>query len=118
MVERSFLVVNPKEDGAIIELSKLIDALSDGYILDPMFNSKPLRLENSVIYHIAKFTEEELAELEKEPVESKIVSVRSVELDGVDELLKEGYTVHALYAKNAVLTKKEVVDETGEKKEA
>jgi len=44
-------------------------------------------------------------ELAKE--ESEIVSVKSVNLDEVDEWLSKGYTVQSLYAKNAVLTKKE-----------
>lgn len=39
--------------------------------------------------------------------ESEIVSVKSVNLDEVDEWLSKGYTVQSLYAKNAVLTKKE-----------
>ena len=39
--------------------------------------------------------------------ESVIVSVKSVNLDEVDDWLSKGYTVQSLYAKNAVLIKKE-----------
>lgn len=47
-------------------------------------------------------------EIKPEPVEEqKTVSVKSVDLDQVDEMLTQGYVVHALYAKNAVLIKKE-----------
>jgi len=107
MVERSYHIVNLNSVTQTTNMESVNRELNNGWILDPLFNSKPIRLENAVIYHLAKFTEEELMELQEEPVESEIVSVRSVGLDGVDELLKEGYTVHALYAKNAVLVKKE-----------
>jgi hypothetical protein len=40
------------------------------------------------------------------PVE-QITSVKSVDLAEVDELLKQGYQVHELYAKTATLVKKE-----------
>ena len=39
--------------------------------------------------------------------ESVIVSVKSVNLDEVDDWLSKGYTVQSLYAKNAVLVKEE-----------
>jgi len=39
--------------------------------------------------------------------ESVIVSVKSVNLEEVDDWLAKGYTIQSLYAKNAVLTKKE-----------
>ena len=39
--------------------------------------------------------------------QANIASVKSVDLSEVDSLLKEGYVVHELYAKNAVLVKKE-----------
>ncbi len=43
--------------------------------------------------------------------ESEIVSVKSVNLDEVDDWLSKGYTVQSLYAKNAVLIKKaETID--------
>ena len=38
----------------------------------------------------------------------EITSVKSVDLSEVDTYLKEGYLVESLYAKNAVLVKKEV----------
>lgn len=39
---------------------------------------------------------------------TKIVSVLSVEIPEVDAKLKEGYEVHELYAKTAILIKKEL----------
>jgi hypothetical protein len=57
---------------------------------------------NSVEKHVCPFCESpEIDELRIE--ERKITSVRSVDLADVDELLKKGYSVHELYAKNAVL---------------
>lgn len=40
-------------------------------------------------------------------VVEKICSVKSVELDKVDDMIKEGYEVKELYAKSATMIKKE-----------
>ena len=40
--------------------------------------------------------------------QENIISVKSVDLSEVDSYLKEGYLVESLYAKNAVLVKKQV----------
>ena len=47
-------------------------------------------------------------ELQEPEVESKIVSVKSVDLNEVDGWLNQGYEVKDLYAKNATLIKKEI----------
>jgi len=62
--------------------------------------------ERSVEYHVCPFCKS-LNLLDHVEVEPAITSVKSVDLAEVDGLLKEGYVVHELYAKNAVLVKKE-----------
>jgi len=91
---------------AFNEVNRLLE---QGWVLDPdIYDGRPIRLENSVVYHLVKYEEGE------EPVEAEgpagkfdgVVSVRSVPLNEVDELLAEGYEVVELYAKTATLIKR------------
>lgn len=67
--------------------NNVTEALHDGWVLDPdIYDGRPIRLENSVVYHLIKYEEGE------EPVEAEepagkfdgVVSVRSVPLNEVD----------------------------------
>ena len=99
MVERKIMFCTLASDYGLVN-----EQMQKGWILNPeIYAGKPLRLDNAVVYHIVKYTEEEMVELNKK---EEIVSVKSVDLNDVDALLKEGYTVKELYAKNAVLIKK------------
>lgn len=98
MVETKIMFCMDQNDFEIVNAE-----LQKGWILNPnIYDGKPLRLEAAVVYHLAKYSEEELTELNQK---EEIVSVKSVDLNEVDDLLKEGYVVKELYAKNAVLVK-------------
>jgi hypothetical protein len=64
----------------------------------------PTGTDTTLEVHVCPFCESPVIQEHKE----KIVSVKSVDLGEVDEFLKQGYTVHELYARSATLTKKEV----------
>lgn len=77
--------------------------MQNGWAINPYISGgKPLRLEHAVVYHLIKFSPEEIAGLNQK---EQIVSVKSVDLNEVDALLEQGYVVKELYAKNAVLVK-------------
>jgi hypothetical protein len=93
------------------EINKL---LSDGWRLDRTINGSGIvPLENSAIYHLIKYSADEIALMEQEKQEKeksfslKAESMISVPLADVDAKLKEGYEIipDKIYAKEAVLVK-------------
>ena len=93
------------------EINKL---LSEGWRLDRTINgSGIIPLENSAIYHLIKYSADEIALMEQEKQEKeksfslKAESMISVPLADVDAKLKEGYEIipDKIYAKEAVLVK-------------
>jgi len=80
--------------------------LNEGWILNPsIYGGKPLRLDNAVVYHLIKYTPEEVFELSQVEPEDQIVSVRKVEHEQVDQWIKKGYQVREIYANHTVLVK-------------
>lgn len=81
-----------------------------GWVLNPsVYDGKPCRLENAIVYHLVRYSEEEKAQLEKEgigPGEPKIIDVKGVSFPEVEDLIAKGFEVHQIYSKNVVLTKK------------
>jgi hypothetical protein len=102
MPERKIVLAKTQEDFG--EVVKLVD---QGWLLDSaMYEGRPLRLEDAVVYHLIKFSAEELAAMAKEAeLEPEIISMVKVPYDKVDELLEKGYKVKDTYAKDVVLTK-------------
>lgn len=116
-MERNIVVLNV--EGAMTkafleDLEKLTKTFDDGWVLDPtMYQSggraQPLRLDNAIVYHLVKYTEEDIEELQKAIAEANpqenIVDVISANFDEVKDKIKEGYVVHQIYQKNVVLKK-------------
>ena len=82
-------VVKPLDEDAKNLFVKVGDLISVG-----------AQLETHVCPYCRSLNLEEVVEI------LPVVSVRSVDLSEVDNLLKEGYEVHELYAKTATLVKK------------
>jgi len=102
-----------------IGFQKLIDALKDGWILDPTLylsggRPQPMRLENAVIYHLIKYTNEELVAMAEEQkvfeqseidkkLGLKIIKIAKVPWEEVNDLLDKGYVIRQEWAKEALL---------------
>lgn len=88
---------------------EVLIALKDGWILDPTIyqsagRAQPMRLDNAVIYHLAKFSAEELETMKEElPQPEQITDVIAVAFEEVKAKIAEGYVVHQIYAKNVIL---------------
>lgn len=117
MPERQIFVLNVEvadnyDANRVTTRSKqLCDLLADGWVLDQsMYQSagrpQPLRLENSVVYHLAKYSKKELEKMVK-PTGPIVVSIKKVPHDEADALLKQGYILKENYAKDVVLVKYE-----------
>jgi len=100
---------NDFEEGLDALHGFLIDGfLIDGFVLDPEF--KVVKLDALAIYHLIKYSEEELEAQEVEE-EQRIMSIKSVNIEDADELLSQGYTVKDTYAKTVTLIRREVKTE-------
>ena len=97
-----------------IGFQKVIDALADGWVLDSsMYQSggraQPMRLDNTVVYHLVKYTEADLEQLQKEILEAtpteNIRDVISADFAEVKQKISDGYVVHQIYQKNVILKK-------------
>ena len=114
-MEKGLLVINGDETSE--KLTEINNIFLKGWMLDPMFKSNPIRLDTAAIYHIIKYTEEELEALTKGEEEEvtlgefdDLTGAISVNLgDEVEEKIKEGYKVYKIYAKNVVMIKREEV---------
>lgn len=87
---------------------------SQGWRLDRTVNGSGIvALENSAIYHLIKYSADEIAAIEEQkqekekPFSLKAASLISVPLADVDAKLKEGYEIvpEKIYAKEAVLVR-------------
>lgn len=109
MPERRVLICHATN---LDSFAKLNDLLSDGFHLDKNVHSGVIALESSAIYHLIKYSAEEIEALQQEQEEKKSFSLKaasliSVPLADVDAKLKEGYEIvpDKIYAKEAVLVK-------------
>jgi len=91
---------------------QVVQLLADGWILDPnIYKGVPMRLETGIVYHLIKYSEEELAARAREKeLEPQIVDVKKVPHDEVEALVKQGYKVETIYAKDVVLVKTGVLE--------
>lgn len=89
---------------------KLNQYLAEGWVLHP--EVRTVTLDVAAIYHLVRYTEVEQLALEALEVEVKrgefedVVDVKSAEFPEVEGLVKEGYVVQSLYAKNVLLIKR------------
>ena len=95
-----FICLNPECKKTFLYTGKLIaNDVSIGMNTAPIMKS----LETHVCPYCHALDFEEA--VETVPIE-KIASLKSVSIEEVDALLKEGYEVREVYAKNAILQKK------------
>lgn len=91
------------------------DLFKEGWILDPsIYDGKPLRLENGVVYHLVKYEE---GEAPVEEAEARIESIKSVAINEADEWLAQGYEVKDTFAKTVTLVKLSEIEEKKEEAE-
>jgi len=115
MPERQIVILPEilQGDGAIGHFN---DLLSKGWQLDRNVHNGVVPLQNAAIYHLIKYTPEEITALqqarmqeqeEKKAFSLKAASLISVPLAEVDAKLKEGYEIvpDKIYAKEAILVK-------------
>lgn len=102
-------------------LNLLSTDLEGGWILDPAYDAKPLRLDNAVIFPLVLYEddlERAYADEQKASAEVKVgefdgvVSLRDVPNAEVDPLLKDGYVIQAIYAKSTILLKRQAKEAT------
>lgn len=110
MPERKIAIYTPFSSTSFID--SFNGLLAEGWRLDKSVHNGVVSLENSVVYHLTKYSAEELqalqqAQEEKKSFSLKAVSLISVPLADVDAKLKEGYEIipEKIYAKEAVLIK-------------
>lgn len=94
-----------------IEFDAVSKLLDEGWILDPsLTDGKPYRLENATVWPLVLYESEEekpkLIEEEKVGEFDDVVDVKSVEFAEVAGLVKEGYVVQSIYAKNTIMVKR------------
>ena len=117
MPERKIFVLiveaanNYDRNAIATQATSLCQLLAEGWVLDSsMYQSagrpQPLRLENSVVYHLVKYSKKELEKMAK-PTGPIVVSIKKVPHDEADALLKKGYILKENYAKDVVLVKYE-----------
>jgi len=89
------------------EYNDVVKLLGEGWILDNrIYKGSPMRLEAGIVYHLIKFSEDELAAMaKKKDFEPQILSMKKVSYDEVDALIAQGYTVKDSYAKEVVMVK-------------
>ena len=102
-----------------IGFQKLIDAFKDGWVLDPTLyvsggRPQPMRLENAIIYHLIKYTDEELVAMVKEQEDlerleferkqgPRVIKIAKAPWDEVNDLLDKGYVIKQEWSKEALL---------------
>ena len=102
MPERKFVLAITQKD-----YDEVAQLLGQDWILDNQISEgQPVGLEDGVVYHLVKFTEEELETLAREKeLEPQTQSVKKVPYDQVDEMLKKGYEIKDTYATHAIMVK-------------
>ncbi len=96
--------------------------LTEGWILDPeLTDGKPYRLEANTVWPMILLEEGDVRPAEKKAGEfDDVVDVKSAEFQEVAELVRQGYVVQSIYAKNTILIKRAALEEPekgGEKHE-
>jgi len=106
-MKRTIIVASDKN-----RFSDVNDHFKVGWILDPaIYDGRPLRLDNAVVYLLVKYTEEEREQHEQQPIEDKVISIRNVPTNDADALIQQGYVIKDTYAKTVTLIKTKVKDE-------
>jgi hypothetical protein len=111
MPDRKIITYTPTALNATDVVQDLVNALSEGWQLDKaVYQSggiaKPIILENAVVYHLIKYSAEEIEEQQKqeEEKESKVIKVaRESTVEGVNKRLDEGYVIVQEWAKETLL---------------
>lgn len=123
MPERfTFLIVATASDAEQV-MQKLTERLNDGWIVDQNVNQssgrgKPIALDNAIVYHLIKYSDEELEAMAKEKeladqelfqhkqgphvLDTQYADTRE-NRDEVNALLKKGYTIKQEWAAKALL---------------
>jgi len=84
--------------------STVREILEEGWVLDPgVYDGKPMRLDNAIVYHLVKYVE---GEEPSEVVEPRVESIKSVAINEADEFLAEGYEIKDTFAKTVTLIKR------------
>jgi len=82
--------------------------LAEGWVLDPTFESKPLRMDAATIFPLVLYepNDEKPIDEDKPGEFDGVVSLKEAPNAEVDNLLKEGYVIQAIYAKSTILVKR------------
>lgn len=117
MPERKIVCLQPEGETTktFIDASdKLSGMFNEGWILDPIFGGKALKLEHAIVYHLVFYSPEELEAMQAEEIlqDPEVQSVKSVGYEEVDSLIAEGYKPRDYYAKNVVMIKMKVQEVT------
>ena len=87
----------------------------EGWLLDPLFDSKPLRLEAAIVFPLVKYESEEEKPKAVEEVKAgefdDVDDMKDVPNAEVSDLLKQGYQIQTIYQKNTILLKKKQKEE-------
>jgi len=112
MPERQIMILYMVDIDSDTHKKAFNDLLAAGWQLDRSVHNGVVPLQNTAIYHLIKYTSDELetmqkAQEEKKSFSFKAASLISVPLADVDAKLKEGYEIVAdkIYAKEAILVK-------------
>lgn len=101
-----------------VGFDKANGCMAEGWELDPRFDGKPLRMDAAVVFPLVLYESEEERPKPFEEVRKgefdDVVSMRDVANGDVDGLLKEGYVIHSIYAKNTILLKRGVLEPVSE----
>lgn len=91
--------------------SEVANLLSEGWIMDSLFESKPIRMDNAVAFPLVLYESEE--EKPKEVAEERrpgpledVVEVLNVDSFDVAKKYAEGYRVHEIYAKTVTMIRR------------
>ena len=101
--------LNPECKATFVHTAKTTEYLYSGdlgkELIHPEDQVLLKMIEKSICPYCHGLTFEEYVE---PVIQEKIVSVKSVELDKVDEMIGQGYEVKELYAKTCTMIKKEI----------
>jgi len=97
------------------DYNEVCDLFQEGWVLDPdIYDGRPLRLENGVVYHLVRYESGE-EPTEEAAVEPKILSIKSVPINEADDLLQQGYVLKDTFAKTVTLIRYEQPEDEVEK---
>ena len=91
-------------------LSRVNSLLANGWELDPRFDSKPIRLENALVFPLVSYREGEdrlaVSENKKLGILEDVLDVVLVEPSEVTKWYANGYRVHEIYSKYVAMIKR------------